>query len=152
MISKWGDRETCPSAALTHGSRLVSDLRLSSLALYQASQVSTRYYCTETILRQDHRETLPYCEFWAAILSSFFLIQAVAEGKLFHTFPYLPYLFCFFWRNKRSKEKLQLTEKVLNELRSRESIVTFMGRLRGLHTINCEGATADLKTDIFRSS
>lgn len=33
-----------------------------------------------------------------------------------------------------------------------ESVVTFIERLRGLHTMNCEGATGDLKADIFRRS
>lgn len=37
-------------------------------------------------------------------------------------------------------------------LEARESVDIFTGRLRGLHTINCEGVTGDIKTDIIRSS
>lgn len=68
-------------------------------------------------------------------MSSLFLIRAVAKGN---PFPYL-------LEEQREQEKAPVNREDVR-LEARESIDIFTGRLRGLHTRNCEGVTGDLKT------
>ena len=74
-------------------------------------------------------------------MPSLLLICAVAKGN---PFPYL-------LEEQREQGRAPLDREGVG-LEARESIDIFTGRLRGLRTINCEGVTGDLKTDIVRSS